>query len=46
MTSSRRNGQRGELEVAALVRDLLGTAVVRNLTQAREGGHPLIGLPG
>ena len=42
MTSLRRNGQRGELEVAALLRDLLGTAVVRNLTQAREGislGH-------
>lgn len=46
MTSSRRKGKRGELEVAALLRGLLGTAVVRNLTQARDGGHDLLGLPG
>jgi hypothetical protein len=46
MTSSRRKGKRGELEVAALLRDLLGAAVVRNLTQARDGGHDLIGIPG
>ena len=46
MISSRRKGKRGELEVAALLRDLLGTAVVRNLTQTRDGGHDLIGLPG
>lgn len=46
MTSPRRKGKRGELEVAALLRDLLGTAVVRNLTQARDGGHDLLGLPG
>lgn len=46
MTSSRRKGKRGELEVAALLRDLLGTGVVRNLTQARDGGHDLLGLPG
>jgi hypothetical protein len=46
VTSSRRKGKCGELEVAALLRDLLGTAVVRNLTQARDGGHDLIGLPG
>lgn len=44
MTSSRRKGKR-ELEIAALLRDL-GTAVVRNLTDARHGGHDLIGLPG
>jgi len=36
----------GELEVAALLREFLGTAVVRNLTQAGDGGHDLIGLPG
>ena len=46
MTSSRRKGKAGELEVADLLRDLLGTAVTRNLTQARDGGHDLIGLPG
>ena len=46
MTSSRRKGKRGELEVAALLRDLLGAAVARNLTQARDGGHDLLGLPG
>lgn len=46
MTSSRRKGKRGELEIAALLRDLLGTAVLRNLTHARDGGHDLIGLPG
>ena len=46
MTSSRRKGKRGELEVAALLRDLLGRGVVRNLTQARDGGHDLLGLPG
>ena len=46
MTSSRRKGKRAELEVAALLRDLLGAAVVRNLTQTRDGGHDLLGLPG
>jgi hypothetical protein len=46
MTSSRRKGKDGELEVAALLRDLLGFHVARNLTQARDGGHDLIGLPG
>lgn len=47
MTSSRRKGKHGELEAAALLRDLLGTSVVRNLTtQARDGGHDLLGLPG
>jgi hypothetical protein len=46
MIASRRKGKAGELEVAALLRALLGTAVVRNLTQVRDGGHDLIGLPG
>jgi hypothetical protein len=46
MTSPRRKGKRGELEVAALLRDHLGASVVRNLTQVRDGGHDLIGLPG
>ena len=45
MTSSRRKGKRAELEVAALLRDLLGAAVVRNLTQTRDGGHDLPGCP-
>ena len=46
MIASRRKGKAGELEVAALLRNLLGTTVTRNLGQARDGGHDLIGLPG
>jgi hypothetical protein len=46
MISSRRKGKSGELEVAALLRDLLGPSVLRNLTQVRDGGHDLIGIPG
>jgi hypothetical protein len=46
MIASHRKGKHDELEVAALLRNLLGTAVVRNLTQVRDGGHDLLGLPG
>lgn len=46
MTSSRQKGKRGELEAAALLRDLLGAAVTRNLGQARDGGQDLIGIEG
>ena len=46
MTSSRRKGKRGELEVAGLLRDLLGAAVTRNIAQCRDGGCDLLGLPG
>ncbi|MBA2591163.1 MAG: hypothetical protein H0U97_02440, partial [Gammaproteobacteria bacterium] len=46
MTDSRRKGKAGEREAALLLQDLLGTAVVRNLTQTRDGGHDLIGIAG
>ncbi len=46
MTDSRRKGEAGEREAALLLQDLLGTAVVRNLTQTRDGGHDLIGIAG
>lgn len=46
MTDSRRKGEAGEREAALILRDLLGPSVLRNLTQARDGGHDLIGIPG
>ena len=46
MTSPRGKGKAGELEAAALLRDLLGAAVTRNIAQCRDGGHDLLGLPG
>jgi len=44
--SQRRKGKAGELELARLLRDLLGADVARNLVQSREGGADLLGLPG
>lgn len=46
MTDSRRKGKAGKREAALILRDLLGPSVLRNLTQARDGGHDLIGIPG
>ena len=43
---SRDKGARGEREVARLLAEELGTAVVRNLAQAREGGADLLGVGG
>ena len=34
----RRKGKAGELELARLLRELLGANVARNLVQARQGG--------
>lgn len=44
--SQRRKGKAGELELARLLRDLLGADVARNLEQTRQGGADLLGLPG
>lgn len=41
-----RKGRRGEQELAGLLRDLLGADIVRNLSQSRDGGCDLVGLPG
>lgn len=42
----RRKGANGERELARLLQDHLGVAMVRNLVQARDGGQDLLGLPG
>jgi hypothetical protein len=43
----RRKGQRGEREVAGLIRDWLGADVTRNWQQqSAEGGADLAGVPG
>ena len=44
--SQRRKGKAGELEIARLLRELLGADVTRNLVQSREGGADLLGVPG
>lgn len=44
--TSRRKGKAGEREAAAILRDLLGVDIRRNLTQSRDGGDDLSGLPG
>jgi hypothetical protein len=44
--SQRRKGQRGELELFALLSDELGFVVRRNVDQARIGGADCIELPG
>jgi hypothetical protein len=44
--SQRRKGQRGELELFALLSDELGFVVRRNVDQARVGGADCIELPG
>lgn len=43
---SRNKGANGERELARLLADELGTEIVRNLVQAREGGADLIGIEG
>lgn len=42
----RRKGKAGELELARLLRELLGADVARNLEQSRQGGADLLGMPG
>ena len=42
----RRKGKAGELELARLLRELLGATVARNLAQTRQGGCDLLGLDG
>lgn len=42
---SRNKGARGERELARILSDHLGVEVARNLTQTRDGGHDLDGLP-
>ena len=42
---SRNKGARGERELAGLLADRLGVEVLRNLSQTRDGGHDLDGLP-
>lgn len=44
--SQRRKGKAGELELARLLRELLGVELTRNLMQSREGGGDLLGLSG
>lgn len=46
MTHSRNKGAAFEREVANLIRESLGYDCKRNLMQAAEGGHDLIGIPG
>lgn len=45
-TMQRRKGKAGELELARLLRKLLGANVARNLEQTRQGGADLLGLSG
>lgn len=42
---SRSKGAAGERELATLLRDRAGATVTRNLSQTRDGGHDLEGLP-
>lgn len=44
--SQRRKGKAGELELARLLRELLGVELTRHLMQSREGGGDLLGLSG
>jgi Holliday junction resolvase len=43
---SRRKGANGERELIRLLRDELGDIVSRNLSQTRDGGRDILGLPG
>jgi Holliday junction resolvase len=43
---SRRKGAAGERELIRLLRDELGDIVSRNLSQTRDGGRDILGLPG
>lgn len=40
----RRKGATGERELIRLLRERLGTDIVRNLGQSRDGGHDLLGV--
>ncbi len=43
--NSRNKGAQGEREFAGLIQDHLGVKMVRNLLQARDGGHDLVVSP-
>lgn len=45
MTNSRRKGAQGERELVNLLMDELGIKLQRNLSQTRDGGYDLIGIP-
>jgi Holliday junction resolvase len=44
--ASRRKGANGERELVNLLSDALGTVVTRNLSQTRDGGRDILGIPG